>query len=144
MKLNKMDSLILQTKHFTIKEAQTIMEKEFYIKRSVGFISQRRTELKEQALKILYEEAKNFPDNHLTRIYTLSYLLQVSLKNLKDETEPLKKQHIADSIAKLQFDIAAFDEATKGIIENNGIQEPKEEIIKDNERITKSIPIPKE
>lgn len=137
MKLNNVDTLIIQTKHLSIKDSQTLMRKEFHVTRSAGFISQRRSLLKEQALKILFEEAKYFPDKHLTRLSTLHYLLKVSLKNLDDETEPLKKQHIVDSIAKLQFDIAAFDEATKGIIENNNNnttlekqeQEEKEEAV---------------
>lgn len=119
MKLNRLDSIIIYTKHLTIKETQTILEEKYHMKRSVGFISQARNRLQEQSLEILFEEAKHFPDKHLTRLSTLRYLLEESFINLKKEEEPLKKQHIIDSIVQLQYHIAGFDEATKGIIEKH-------------------------
>ncbi len=119
MKLNRLDSVIINTKHLTIKETQNILQEKYHMTRSVGFISEARTRLRSQALDILFEEAKYFPDKHLTRLSTLRYLLDASMENLKAETEPLKKQHIIDSIAQLQYHIAGFDEATKGIIEKN-------------------------
>ena len=127
MKLGKLDSLIIYTKHLTLKEAQKIILEDHNIQRSLGFISAARLRLRDLATQILYEEAKHFPDKHVTRLSTLSYLLEKSFENLRNEESPVKRQSIIDSIVALQYDISSFDEATKSIIEVNIVTPKKEE-----------------
>lgn len=127
MKLNKIDSIIVYTKHLPIREQQRILKERFDIERSTGFIHNRRAAIKEIAQNILFEEAKTFPDKHLTRLTTLQYLIDGSFEDLEKESDPLKRQHIRDSIVAMQYDLAAFDEATKGVIEKEQIQAPKKE-----------------
>lgn len=128
MKLNKIDAIVISLKHLPCERTQAVLKEKFNIERSVGTIYNRRTELKEIATSILFEEAKHFPDQHLTHLSTIRYLIVGSLEDLEKEKDIMKRQHIRDSIAALQYDLASFNEATKGIIESNPIIIKKKEL----------------
>lgn len=117
MRLTRIDAVVVALKHLPVEATQKTLKNEFNIDVSKGHIMNRRTDLKELATKILYEEAKHFPDQHLTHLSTIKYLIKGSFEDLEEEEEPIKRQHIRDSIASLQYDLASFNEATQGIIE---------------------------
>ena len=121
--------IVVQTIHLSVRDALSYLKATYHITRGQTWLGQQRTIVREISTSILFKRARDFPQYHLTRIMTLQYLQDESLKNLKEETNPLKRQHIIDSIAALQYHMAAFDEASKGIIEVN-------------ERNTTGLPIP--
>ncbi len=94
MKLNKIDGIIIAFKHLPIIATQKYLKDNFNIERTTGYLYARRTDLKELALPILFEEAKHFPDKHLTRLSTLQFLIDDSFVDLEKEEEPIKRQHI--------------------------------------------------
>jgi len=130
MQFSRIDQLVIDTCGLSTQSALTYL-KDHGVKKSESWYFKKKKKLEQNSYSILFETAKNFHALHLRRVSTLRYLLDVSFKNLKEESDPIKRQRIIDSIKELQYDIATFDEATRDLIEEKTgipVSEQEEEI----------------
>ena len=128
MNFSRTEQLVIDTFGMSEKTALLYL-KDHGVERERIWWYGKKKQLRERAREVIYKDAKEFEAKHVERITTLRFLHSKALEMLDDELEPNTKLRIMEFLSKLQYDIAAFDEASKDLIEQGktGIQKPNEE-----------------
>jgi hypothetical protein len=117
MKLNEHDSMAWIHSHQTNKKKPMEVRNFYRIKGKI----------KSSTAKRKFELLKNgIWEQHIERIDQLETILKFSWENYHREQNPIRRQHILDSIAGIQPLLSAYYSASQEVIENDtekGVQD---------------------